>query len=487
MKLPFRPHQLLIAAAILVSLAFHRLWFYSEIKGGHSWRQMQTMLNIRNFYRHDANILNPRINHFNGGADNIFRSEFPLMQWGIAMVMKLTGEHLLVVRLCVWLICLCGVWGFFKLLKQLEFDDWLAGVGAVLMLFAPIVHNYLMAPIPDLMAFSASIWYLYFMLRYDQQRSKWTLLLPAALLLLIATLVKLQYLMYSVVSIGVFLRAWRAEKGLTFRNFVGAFIQLLVVTPALAWYAWVMPTWQGNPILSGIFGTDMPWGHLLGILWVYVYKNFPLIMLTPILAPPFFIGFSHIRKLPGGRWWIDTLMVITLVYLLLQLNAIRSYHDYYLLPFLPWMYVVAMVGVRRLVEKAGERRNWVTGSIMPLALAGAVIVMTPQWRVEKSGYNPNLYHYQQALKQVAPDNERCIMINDESNVHFPYMLDKQGFIFRNNDLPSLWIEDMIKNYGARYLYSDSRIVDEREDVQPFLDTMLLEADNIRVFKLKLPQ
>lgn len=486
MKLRIRPYQLLIAGAVLVSLAFHRQWFYSEIKGGHSWRQMQTMLNIRNFYRHDANIFNPRLNHFNSGVDNIFRAEFPLMQWGVAMIMKVAGEHLLVVRLCFWLVCLWGVWGFFKLLKLLEFDDWLASVGAVLLLFAPVVHNYLLAPIPDLMAFSAAIWYLVYILRFERQRDKLSLLL-AALFLLIATLVKLQYLMFSVVSIGVFLRAWRKENSITLPNFLTAFTQLVIVTPALAWYAWVMPTWQGNPVLSGIFGTDMTWQHLLGILWVYVYKNFPLILLSPVLVPPFIIGFSNIRKLPGGRWWIDALIVITLLYLLLQLNAIRSYHDYYLLPFLPWMYVVTASGVRRLLERAGERRHWMTGLILLLALAGAVIMVTPQWKVEKSSHNPNLLYYQQALKQAVPGNERCIMLNDKSNVQWPYMLDKQGYIFWGDGLPALWIEDMINNKGARYMYSDSRLVDEREDVQPFLDTLLLEAGNIRVYKLTAPK
>ncbi len=38
---------------------------------------------------------------------------------------------------------------------------------------------------------------------------------------------------------------------------------------------------------------------------------------------------------------------------------------------------------------------------------------------------------------------------------------------------------MIDNKGVTYMYSDSRVVDEDPDVQPLLDTLLLETGAIR--------
>ena len=53
----------ILLCSILLSLLLHRPNISTEIRGIHAWRQTQTAWNIRNFVRHDANILNPRISH----------------------------------------------------------------------------------------------------------------------------------------------------------------------------------------------------------------------------------------------------------------------------------------------------------------------------------------------------------------------------------------------------------------------------------------
>lgn len=58
-----------------------------------------------------------------------------------------------------------------------------------------------------------------------------------------------------------------------------------------------------------------------------------------------------------------------------------------------------------------------------------------------------------------------------------------GFVFKDDDLPAAFVKDMIIRQGAEYMYSDSRIVDERKDIKVFLDSMIVEAGNIKVWKL----
>ncbi len=55
----------LLVLGIITSLALHKSLLGDEIRGWHSWRQAQSMCNIRNFERHDANIMNPRLSRFN--------------------------------------------------------------------------------------------------------------------------------------------------------------------------------------------------------------------------------------------------------------------------------------------------------------------------------------------------------------------------------------------------------------------------------------
>ena len=56
-------------------------------------------------------------------------------------------------------------------------------------------------------------------------------------------------------------------------------------------------------------------------------------------------------------------------------------------------------------------------------------------------------------------------------------------MFDKDDLPAMWVEDMILHRRATYMYSDSRIVDTSAGVVPFIDSLLLEKGEVRVFRL----
>ncbi len=65
----------------------------------------------------------------------------------------------------------------------------------------------------------------------------------------------------------------------------------------------------------------------------------------------------------------------------------------------------------------------------------------------------------------------------------PYQIDKQGYVFDKDDLPAMWIEDMILRRRATYMYSDSRKVDTSAAVLPYLDSLIIQAGTIKVFRL----
>ena len=103
-----------------------------------------------------------------------------------------------------------------------------------------------------------------------------------------------------------------------------------------------------------------------------------------------------------------------------------------------------------------------------------------------SNFNETVLLKRETLRNLVPKNEKVIILNDVSNFVFSYLIDKQGYIFANDDLPTGWIEDMIKNWNAHYMYSTSRVVDTRPDVQPYFDKVIFEEGDLKVFKLKLP-
>lgn len=468
----------LLALGGIISLLLHLSLLVDDVRGRHSWRQSQTMWNIRNFERHDANIMNPRVSYFNSGQGNIVRYEFPIMQWSIGMVQKVLGDHIAVVRSCVFLMGLLAVFGFYHLLLLLDVGAWVAALGAGLFLFSPLLHSYIVSPLPDILALAGSVWYLYGTLAY-QRRPEWRWLLLSGAALWLAMAAKLPFLMFSVVSIYFFFQSIIQTKRLSKHNLRLAVVQLLLVAPALAWYVWVIPTWAENPVLKGVFAADPDWENIRRILLFYLGTTLPSFILNPILAVPFIAGFFHRHV----GVWVYPLAAITLLYAVLQCTAIGTFHDYYFLPFLPWTYVMVTRGIQVIGARLPKYAAWAGGILAVSVVVVSHTLVASKWLPAHSGYNPDLYTYQSELKAAVPDGSLCVMLNDPSYNQFSYMVDKMGYIFQDDNLPAPWIREMIDNKGVTYMYSDSRAVDEHPDVQPLLDTLLLEAGTIRVFRL----
>jgi hypothetical protein len=254
---------------------------------------------------------------------------------------------------------------------------------------------------------------------------------------------------------------------------------LLLVAPALAWYVWVIPTWAENPVLKGVFAADPDWEDIRRILLFYLGTTLPSYVLNPILLVPFIAGFFH--RHVGA--WVYPLAAITLLYAVLQCTAIGTFHDYYFLPFLPWTYVMVTRGIQVIRARLPKYAAWAGGILAVSVVVVSHTLVASKWLPAHSGYNPDLFTYQSELKAAVPDGSLCVILNDPSYNQFSYMVDKMGYIFQDDNLPAPWIREMIDNKGVTYLYSDSRAVDEHPDVQPLLDTLLLEAGTIRVFRL----
>jgi len=443
------------------------------------------MWNIRNFTRHDANILNPRINKFNGGKDNILRYEFPIMQWCISKVQLACGEDIKYVRVSLFLIGLFGVTGFFFLMLHI-IDDWLvAGIAASLLQFSPVFYYYTINPIPDNLALACSIWYLVFILKYFKN-SKFGTLFVASLFLLLATLAKLPFLMFSIVSITHFCVRICSKKKITSNLLAFAGLQLLLISPAIVWYIWVIPTWTGNPILNaGLEGFDVK--EYFKILYDYHMKvMFPHVLLSWPVWILFILGVVQLFKTRFESFWIFALMFMTILFWLIELKPIGVVHDYYMMPFLPWLYIVVGLGTY-FFYKLHQALIIVPFILCFLCSHYTMKKIDPQWDYENSAFNHDLFKYSEELKNIVPNNDQCIILNDYTGYVFSYRIDKMGHIFANDKLPINWIDDIIVNYGIKYMYSDSEAINSNPEFNRYIEDILLVKGSISVFKLKAPK
>ncbi len=471
----------------LLSMAMHWRIFSTDLMGIHLWRQSQTQLNIQNFYRQDFNILNPRVNITNLGESTIYRYEFPIMQWSIACVHNLLGDSITITRVCLFLLGLFSVFGMFFLGKTLFKDKLIAGLLAWAFNFSPLFYYYTMNPIPDDLALCGSIWGTAWFFQY-QQSGRYRHVVYSAFFLLLAVLAKLPFIVFYA-SVGLYLFTMVAKSGVRYsgKYVVTGLIYGAFLLPAVAWYAWVIPGWAGNGVLTGVLEHKITSSEVLRILKFHTNHLLPALLLNYgsvlfFVAGIFFL-FKNRAFWKGDFWLLAITGLSVLAYFGFELNMINTVHDYYMMPFLLPVFVLVGYGLKNLWY-AGNATRYL--SVLALLLLPLIAFLTAdnKWSVEKSYCNPALIEYRDDLRNAVPSNEICIMQNDISMHVYPYALDKHGPVFSKDELPPEWVDDMIRRLHIHYMYSDARKVDENPAVVPYLDTLLLERGTMRVYRLK---
>jgi hypothetical protein len=269
--------------------------------------------------------------------------------------------------------------------------------------------------------------------------------------------------------------------------FLIGFTYLLLLLPAFFWYKWVIPTWGDNGVLKGIFSNQVPLSKTLEIFRFHAFSLLPKLLLNYAAIPFFFMGLFFMfenKAFKHKNWTILAASgVLVIVYFLFEFNMIDVIHDYYMLPFLPPLLVIVAYGIKQLIRINTMTRLITMGLLLLLPLF-AFRAVDNYWSVEKSFFNADLIINKDELRKAVPNNAPCIILNDHSNYIFAYQIDKQGHIFKEDNLPPEWIEDMIKRFGVHYMYSDSRKVDENPKVIALIDSLIIQRGSVKVFKLK---
>ena len=477
---------LIVVSAVLISTFLHLHVFTLPIQGKDTWRQSKTAWNIRYFVRHDANILNPRQPYLNG-EDNIVRYEFPLMQWSIAMVEKVTGEHIIVMRLMVYLISLLTLFAVFKLALTLTDNKDISAIAVWIFAFMPTFFYNSTSIMPDVLALCFGMFYVLYFFKHLKSNKR-TDLLYAALFIALAGLAKLPFILLGILS---FIRAvelmFKSQPNRWQEVFRYASVKAIALLPVMAWYAMVIPEWKDNNITDGFITNFVGWPLFKEFLKNQIYVNFPTEILNIPALLLFFAGVFFILKtrkvfLARPMYFFIPLLIL-FMYFFYILNVIREGHEYYLMPFYP----ILMLPIIGTVYQAWQ------GKMVAKIIVGMLLLAMPfvcwnqekdYWDVKYAYFNQDFFNCREELEKIGTQDDKAVFINDESLAILPYIADKSGYIFWNNHLPVLWLKDMFNSQGARYLYSDSRIVEEQEGFSECVSEIVFECGTLKVYKLK---
>ncbi len=481
----FSYKKIALFSIALLSFVMHFSHFSKELMSIHVWRQAQTQSTIVNFYEEDMNILNPRRND-RGDTDGIFRMEFPLMQWLVALIYKIFGRHLLITRLFMFVLGLFSVVGMYKLLEVLFHKTPLALMGAWAFNFSPSFYYYTINPLPDNMALCCGIWGLALFFRRFEN-SKENQLATSGLLLSMGALCKLPFIIYYVVPLVYFLRFVRRRE---FNRKVARQAVMIfgfAISP-LVWYAAVIPQWGRNPVLKGLLAHNESAAQWLDYFQHNLISTLPELLLNYGSLPFFLAGFYFLFKRKAYRdsrfLLLLSLSAACLLYYFFEANAIAKIHDYYLFPFYPLLFILVAYGAYHLygyVEKAFAK--YFTLLLLALIPLFCHLRMQNRWNPASPGFNKDLLLYKTELRKAAPKDALVVAGNDASHFIMLYYIDKKGWGFHGDKLSPQELQAMIKK-GTQYLYTDSPAIYTNKEMLPYLDELVLKRGSIRVYRLR---
>ncbi len=467
---------------LAISFLMHFKEFSKDLMSIHVWRQTQTQSTIINFYEEDMNILHPHRND-RGDSDGLFQMEFPLMQWLVACAYKVFGNHIIITRVCMFIIGLFTILGIYQLLQSLFRNTTLALMGAWAFNFSPCFYYYTINPIPDNLALCCSVWGIaFFFMWYNDQRLIY--LIGAGVLLSIGTLCKLPFVVYYIVpalyfALQIFQKKWDGKKAI---SALALFIPLLL---PLLWYVAVLPQWNGNMIVKGMLDNQETSNRIVDFLLHNLISTLPELLLNYGSVLFFLAGFYFLftrKSFKDSRFpLILAWSVVVVVYFLFEINAIGVDHDYYLFPFYPLLFMLVAYGAYHLYNSNIKAVRYLTLCFLLLLPFTCYLRMQSRWNPEMPGFNKDLLVYKTELQKAVPKNALVVVGNDVSHFIFFYYVDKKGWGFHNDELTAEQLQQMIE-HGARYLYTDSRNVDA--GIKSHLDTLILERGTIKVYSLK---
>ncbi len=465
----------------LISFVLHFRIFTTDIVGPHSWRQTATQSNIDCFFEEDNNILHPRV-LARGSGVGIKQSEFPIMQWTIAQTYHVLGQSITSTRTICFVIGLLTLFGFFLLLKNLMVNPNSVLAGTAMFTFSPLFYYYMINPLPDLFALCGAVWAIHFYFRADKQNIKW-MYFAGTFCLCLATLSKLPYLLFAGVPLGILINQIRSKR---FRNSgIALLLSGFFLLPAIWWYVKVLPTMMWNPVIAGVFSDTKEGRPIIESIIGNLISSLPELYLNYAMVPFFLIGLFLLvrnrKKIMNQYLPFSITGIILLIYFFYEINLISTVHDYYMLPFLPLLFLLSVYGWQHIMEMRQKSIRFFAVALILATPITAFLRIDSRWNTNEPGFPADWYAYRDELRIAVPDDKLVIMGSDMTQCIMPYYLHKRGWTYYEYELTREKLQHYM-NEGAKFLYTDCEQTLRDSTLRPFLKEIQVNG-SVHVFEL----
>ncbi len=384
------------------------------LEKGHNWRQTTGLMVARNFLEVDNDIRYPRVDD-NYGKTGIIGMEFPLLNYGHYLMAEAFGYEHWYGRLINLVVSTFGIW-FFYLIVSRYFTVKVA-LYASLVLLSSIWFAFSRKMMPDTFCISLMMAGLYFGLTYFKEHKPWQLLLYI-LFAGLGILSKIPAGIYLAVFI-VPLWQHKKEWQVWLPWLLGSF---LVMGAMYQWYF----VW--NPHLADVYGNWYNSGQSLSESLQALSANLGNV------AERFYFSALHsyvfLACFLGGLVWalvqrqwlllgVFGLVLAVFVVYVLRSGFFFQHHNYYIIPFVPMMALVAGYGLVSI------NKQWV---LMVLLAGGMIEGITNQWHdffiKDSEKYKLEL----EAIADQVSEPDDLIAVLSEGNPQELYLAHRKGFL-----------------------------------------------------------
>ncbi len=478
--------SLLVLLLILVlSTILHVRIFTTDLCGAHVWRQTATQSNIDCFYEEDQSIFNPQI-LARGNGEGIKRAEFPLMQWTIAKSYSVFGQSITTTRVMCFLFGSLGIVGFFLLLGALTPNRMVVLAGTMLFSFSPLYYYYMINPLPDVLALVLAIWSMNFYLRgYKNTGSLYYFL--GTLFLSLATLCKLPYILFAGVPLGLLVNIIRSKRMKP--SGIALLGSSIFMIPATLWYMKVLPEMTWNPVMTGVFSETKDghpiWQSLVGNLTSSLPELFLNYASVPVFIVGLYVAFRNKKTLLHQHLPFTLTGIFLLLYFFYEINLISTVHDYYMLPFIPLLFLIAARGFAHVYESQQKVMRIAVVMLLIASPLTAYLRIDSRWNTQDPGFPSDWYAHRDELRNAVPDTSLVIMGSDMTQCIMPYYVHKRGWTYFDYELSHEKLETYIRE-GATFLYTDCELTIRDESLKPYFKNEVGVFGSVHVYALQLP-
>lgn len=425
------------------------------LEKSHNWRQSFTAMVARNFDH--TTILHPEVD-FDGGKK--IGMEYPLFSYSIYCLNSLAGYAHWHGRIINLLVSSIGLY-FFYLLLGLMFEKKHAFYATVILTFS-IYFSFSRKIMPDTFSVSLTIIGLYWVCKFMQQGRQYILLIGGSVLIACGLLSKIPSV--TILALGVPILV---DRRLAIKN---KLIAAIFVLPAFIlvyyWYGVIVPSQLRNGAIQLYFPLDYFAGlsqlkeHISGVLEKFYFSSLSsyiafilfMVAIIAVFINLFRNSFSKNKVIgakssdanaelnePGKKLVILFIATCFLFFIFMMKSADYFYfHNYYIIPFVPAMAVLAGYGVVIIREKNPK----IAYTILTLAVVESVL------NQQHDFFIPADTKYKLQLSAIADQivpKDRFIIINSGPNPQQLYFSDRKGWVINESSLINSRFTDSVSN------------------------------------------